>query len=172
MRLVLKVVMVIAVVFGGVNYVAYLQTGRLPLSLWAEKTMVAFRSFKKDASRALGSVTDAATGEGESQVIYKWTDAQGVLQYTNVAPPANVAVEVVEVDPNANLVPAAPVQQSEPVPVPAAAAGEVKEKTPAGYEMSFPYSPEEVKKNFDDARKGQQMMQERMQKQQEILDNL
>jgi hypothetical protein len=115
--LVLKAVMMAAVILGAMNYMGYLPTDRSRLPVWLDKTLVRLVSLKEDAVKA---VKNGTREEGVSQVIYKWTDAKGVLQYSNTPPPKGVDAEVVKVDPNANLIPAVTVPQKEkttPVPV-------------------------------------------------------
>ncbi|HEX5055705.1 MAG TPA: DUF4124 domain-containing protein [Gammaproteobacteria bacterium] len=172
-RLVLKAVMMTVVIFGAVNYMAYLQTGRSLLPLWFDKTLARLSGFKESATKVLDSVKEEAPHEAVvSQVIYKWTDAEGVLQYTNTPPPEGVSAEVVKVDPNANLIQAVPVPgQEESAPVPVADAPANKE-VPEAPQAPFPYSPEQIKKTMDDAKKAQQMMNEKMEKQKQILDSL
>jgi hypothetical protein len=40
------------------------------------------------------------------ETLYRWTDADGVIQYTDEPPPDDIEYEIVEVDPDANVIPA------------------------------------------------------------------
>jgi hypothetical protein len=111
MRLALKVVMMTLVLFGGMNYAAYLYTGKSFFPAWLEKTRARIANFKQDAAQALSSVKTEDTAD---QAIYKWTDADGVQQYTSDPPPEGVPAELVKLDPNANLIRAVPVPESAP----------------------------------------------------------
>jgi hypothetical protein len=172
MRLALKAVMLTIVIFGAVNYMSYLQTGSSLLPIWAEKTMAKIAHAKVVAIQALNSVNAREAQDSEAEVIYKWTDADGVLQYTNVPPSQGINAEIVQVDSNTNLIPAVTASQSEAEAVPLVTVPAVAEKLPAGPDQPFPYTPEQVKKTMDDARNVQQMMNEKLEKQQQVLDEL
>jgi hypothetical protein len=172
MRLVLKAFMLTVIIFGLVNYAAYLQTGKSFIPMWLDKTMARIERFKQGASEALGSAKAPVTQDASAGIIYKWTDAGGFLQFTDVPPPEGIQAEIIKVDPNTNLIPAVAAPQPESEALPVAAAPTEQDKTPASPDMPFPYTPDQIKKTMDDARKAQQMMNDKLQKQQQILDQL
>jgi hypothetical protein len=169
MRLAIKAAIMTIVFFGAVNYAAYLQTGRSLFPLWLEKTLARITRLKADAGQALSSVNMPG---GSGDVFYKWADADGVQHYTNIPPPAGTASEIVQVNPDANLTRAVVPPQSQTPQTPPAAAPADQATAPAEVEAPFPYSPEQIKKTLDDARNAQQMMNEKLEKQQRILENL
>jgi hypothetical protein len=172
MRLLFKAIMMTVVMFAVVNYAAYLQTGRSLWPFFADKISAKLEHFKKGADETLNSVQETAAPGSTTEVIYKWTDTDGVLQYTSAPPPYGISAEIVKVDPNANLMQAVKAPEPEPEPVSVAATPAEKEKTPAGPDIPFPYTPEQIKKTMDDARNVQQMMNDKAEKQQQILDGL
>jgi hypothetical protein len=172
MRLLFKTIMMTVVMFAVVNYAAYLKTGRSLWPFFADKISAKLAQLKKDAGETVNSVQETAAPESAKQIIYKWTDTDGVLQYTSEPPPQGISAEIVKVDPNANLMKAVKAPEPEPEPVPVAAAPAEQEKTPAGPDIPFPYTPEQIKKTMDDARNVQKMMNDKAEKQQQILDQL
>jgi hypothetical protein len=169
MRLALKVVMMTLVLFGGMNYAAYLYTGKSFFPAWLEKTRARIANFKQDAAQALSSVKTEDTAD---QAIYKWTDADGVQQYTSDPPPEGVPAELVKLDPNANLIRAVPVPESAPETPAVPADSASGEQAPAAPDIPFPYTPEQIGKTMEDARNAQKTMNERIEQQQRILENL
>ena len=158
--------------FALVNYAAYLQTGRSLWPFFADKISAKLADLKKGTSETLDSVQETATPGSVKQTIYKWTDTDGVLQYTSEPPPEGISAEIVKVDPNANLIQAVKAPEPEQEAVSVAAAPTETEKTPAGPDIPFPYTPEQIKKTMDDAKNVQKMMNDKADKQQQILDNL
>jgi hypothetical protein len=171
MRLAFKVAVMTLVLFGGMNYMAYLYTGKSFFPAWLEKTRARIANFKQDASEALGSVKTAAE-DTTGRAIYKWTDADGVQQYTSDPPPEGVRAEIVRLDPNANLIRAVPVPESAPETPAAPADSAPSEQAPAAPDIPFPYTPEQIGKTMEDARNAQKTMNERIEQQQRILENL
>jgi hypothetical protein len=172
MRLLFKALMMTVIMFAIVNYAAYLQTGRSLWPYFADKISARLADLKKDAGETLDSVQETAAPGSAKQIIYKWTDTDGVLQYTSEPPPEGMSAEIVKVDPNANLMQAVKAPEPEPEPVSVASAPAAPGKTPAGPDIPFPYTPEQIKKTMDDARNVQQMMNDKAEKQQQIMDQL
>lgn len=170
MRLILKLTLMTALLCGGLNYAAYLYTGKSLFPLWLEKTRAMAANLGQNASEALAALKAGATEDESSQVIYKWTNEEGVPQFSSAPPPEGIQAEIVKPDPDVNLIRAVPVKESAPAPA-APDSGDV-EKTVAGPGEAFPYSPEQVQKTLEDARNARQMMNEKLQQQQRIMENL
>lgn len=174
MRLMMKTVMMAVLFIGGLNYAAYLYTGRSLLPVWLEKTQAMLVNVRQGASDSLDSLKEQATADvPPGQVIYKWTNADGVPQYSNDPPPEGVNARIVQVDSNANLIRAVSLPESAPEPPSAAQTGSGDGgQAAAGPDKTFPFSPEQVKKTMEDAREARQSLNEGMEQQRRILENL
>lgn len=172
MRLMWKIILMAVLLCGGLNYAAYLSTGRSLFSISLEKVWAMTANLGQNAADALGSLKADAPEVETSQVIYKWTNEEGVLQYSNAPPPAGTPAQIVKPDPDANLILAVPVPESAPEPAHVTTGSGDGEKPVADAGEPFPYSPEQIKKTVEDARDAQRIMNERLQQQQQILENL
>ena len=147
-KMIFKMVVMLAVVVGVSNYALYIMTGKTPFS--ANDLKMPDISAPNVDSLVNGGKTTA----------YKWTDENGVVHYSSEPPPEQQQVEVLEVDPNVNLVQG--VQKKEEVPGPGS--------QPA---LDLPggnvYSPKNVQKLIQDAKDVQQKLNERYQEQEKIV---
>ena len=147
-KIILKMVVMLMVVVGVSNYALYIMTGKTPFS--ASDLKMPDISAPRVDSLVNGGKTTA----------YKWTDENGVVHYSSEPPPEQQQVEVLEVDPNVNLVQG--VQKKEEVPGPGS--------QPA---LDLPggnvYSPKNVQKLIQDAKDVQQKLNERYQEQEKIV---
>ena len=112
-----------------------------------------FSRLKDKAPKGLSSVVS-----DEKVQVYKWRDENGVMQFSNTAPKHSLAEQIV-LDPNSNLI------QAVKVPVKAVP----KEEESA--EATSPYSVQGMKKVMDDAKGVEALLQQRHEKQQEMLKN-
>jgi hypothetical protein len=107
---IVKCAMLVVIIISLVHYALYLKTGQLP---WQSPML----SNVLSESLPVMKLESAKLGSGKTQV-YKWIDEQGVLNYSQEPPPATVTSEVLEVDPNVNLIqgtsPSAPVTATRP----------------------------------------------------------
>ncbi len=109
------------------------------------------------------------TGEsGKKDLIYRWTDREGVVHFTNTPPPEGVEYTVKGYDPNTNLIQSVePLKAEEPAarkPVQAA------RKTPSSLkEIGNPYSVEKVEKLMEDAQNVQKLLEDRLKKQEALI---
>jgi len=110
----------------------------------------------------LGGTSDSASVNGNN-IIYKWTDAQGQLQFSSSPPPEGTEYTAKGYDPNTNLIQA--------VEIPAE---EVEVKTeapesgkPAGSldDIGEVYSPEKIEKLFEDAKNIEKLLNDRLKNQ-------
>lgn len=106
--------------------------------------------------------------KGGRDLIYRWTDAEGVVHFTNTPPPAGVNYTVKGYDPNTNLIQSVkPLNKEEP---PASKPVQAARKTPESLkEIGNPYSVDKVDKLMDDARKVQQLLDDRLKKQEALI---
>src|SRR5690606_1757311 len=90
------------------NYGFYLMTGKNP-----------FSGFKLPdfSAPSLSEVNPLSSGK---DTAYKWTDEHGVTHYSNEVPPAELTAEVIEVDPDTNIIQAIKIPEKETEKEPAA----------------------------------------------------
>lgn len=84
---------------------------------------------------------------------YKWTDANGVVHYSSEPPELAQTAEILELDPNANIIQGLPERQE-------AETNKQKPSAPA-LPQGNPYNPATVKKLIDDAKNVQTMLNKR-----------
>ena len=92
--------------------------------------------------------------------VYKWRDKNGVMQFSNTPPPTGSRVELVEINPNSNLM------QAVKIPVKEEPEEVVKTK------RVNPYDVGGMKKAIDAAKGVEDMMKQRQEKQMEMLGNI
>lgn len=148
-KLIIKCIVMVIVFMGVSQYFVYIMTGKSPLDNFNIPNL----SLNKD------SISNFASGG--KQTVYKWVDENGVTQYSAEAPAADQQVKTLELDPNMNIVQAVQMPEDE------------KEEEPSKPEFSMPtgpiYSPESIKKLVDDAKNIENLLQERMDRQDKIL---
>jgi len=162
----LKVLVVVAVVVGAVNYVLYLKTGRtvvdadLPGRL-ALPALPDVAAPLKDLTRTLSRSETQATGAVTR--VYKWRDASGQTHYSKSPPPADTPTEILKVDTGTNVLPAL---SQGPTPRPA------RDTSPAAPEPSRTdfYAPEKVRELIDEAREVQGALDQRFAQQKQIIE--
>ncbi len=115
-----------------------------------------FEKLKAKAPKNLTSVVS-----DKKVQVYKWRDERGVMQFSNTPPADGGQAERVELNPNKNIVDAVkvPVQDD-------------TKKEVAKVESPSPYSPKGMKKVMDDASGVEQLLNQRHDDQQKMLDNL
>ena len=108
------------------------------------------------------TATNSASGSGKS-IIYKWTDADGNLQFSNSPPEEGIEFEATGYDPNLNVIQA--------VEVPTEAVEEKQEavdsekKATSLDDIGNVYSPESIEKLFNDAKNVEKLLNERLKNQ-------
>jgi len=95
-------------------------------------------------------------------VFYKWYDSNGNIQFTSEPPPKGVEYTLKGFDPNTNVIQAvkAPPKESsseESTPV--------QNKSTDPEEIGNPYSPDSIKKLFEDTKNIEKLLQQRSQDQ-------
>lgn len=162
--LMVKMVMMLAIGFGILNYALYLKTGKSPLADmdWSmPKFTVPDMATLKDAIPDVDLPSMPGIGEnteGKPIEVYKWVDADGVINYSQTKPESSVSAEVMMVDPQTNVVqadklpepePEKPVAEAKPAPAPSLP------------DMSLLPTPDRVKQLMDDAKGIQTQMDDR-----------
>ncbi|MCP3687839.1 MAG: DUF4124 domain-containing protein [Gammaproteobacteria bacterium] len=97
-------------------------------------------------------------------LIYKWTDAEGNMQFSNDPPPQGVEYTVKGYDPDANVIQAVEIPDEEVVAPPTKPEKE-KEKEGVG----SIYSPEKIEKLFEDAENIEKLLNDRMKTQEAMI---
>jgi hypothetical protein len=102
---------------------------------------------------------EAAGGSGQPVIFYRWQGSDGRAQYSSEPPASGVAYEVIEVDPDTNLIQAVPVEEID--------RGE--EEASSGTEQPrsmlpspLTVSPEEAMQLFKDAREIREISEQRL----------
>ena len=105
---------------------------------------------------------------GGKDIVYQWTDAEGVGQFSSEPPPPGVEFSVKGYDPNTNLI-----QSVKPEPEPVAVANPVVQPAKPSPEVDIgnPYSPDNVRKLIDDAKQVQEIINQRHQQQEALIGN-
>ncbi len=156
-RLFIKLLLLVLLLAVVIPFALPLRDGKPLLSLSAIKwpTLPEVKLPKVELPQSLDLSGDGATGP---VTVYRWRDSDGAWQYSSTPPAAGIAYESRTVDTATNVVP--PLAPAAPA-APAAAAEEKKEDKAAAPVAPSPYSPDGVKKLFEDARGVRDMSHER-----------
>lgn len=141
-----KLTLMLGIMLGVSNYMMYIMTGKSPLSF-------SLSNFTKPSSGLSIPNVQNMIPAGKERA-YKWTDANGVVHYSSEAPAGDEAVELLDVDPNTNLVQGLQVTADAPEEKPAT---EVPTTVPSGNV----YNPDTIKKLIDDAKSVQDTLNKR-----------
>lgn len=165
-KFIFKIIVFILLSFGISNYLLYLTTGQSLLSKLRKPNLpnisVGLDTLKglQDNLPSITSQPKDSIREGV-EIAYKWTDAQGVVHYS-AEPPAEVqATEIIELDPNTNIV------QSYKGNKEASALPETETAQPASTALA-PTSGQNV---LNDAKEVERLLNERFAKQRETIDS-
>ncbi len=107
---------------------------------------------------------DDASG-ANIDLIYKWTDAEGNLQFSNDPPPQGVEYTVKGYNPNTNVIQAVEIP-SEDIAV---QKPESEKQAESEDGIGSIYSPEKIKKLFEDAENIEKLLNDRMKKQEALV---
>ena len=110
----------------------------------------------------LGGKNDSASVNG-NDVIYKWTDAEGNLQFSSSPPPEGTEYTAKGYDPNTNLIQALEIPVEE-VELESEEADPKKGTNPLD-DIGGVYSPEKIEKLFDDAKNIEKLLNDRLKNQ-------
>jgi len=133
-----------------------------PLMRFSDLKLPKFSTPDLPEITSLGSAA-ASASSNNGNVIYKWKDAEGNLQFTSSPPPAGVEFTVKEYDPNTNLIQSVQLPAEEIVEV----ADENDTEKPASPldDVGSVYSPEKIEKLFEDAKNVEKLLNDRLKNQ-------
>ena len=99
-------------------------------------------------------------------LFYRWTDSEGNIQFTSEPPPDGVEYIVKGYDPNANVIQSVKLPQQE---------NQTEEDDPvvgtdSPEDIGNPYSPETIKKLFEDAKNVEELLNQRLKDQEAQLN--
>ena len=172
-RLFFKSFFMLAIFIGAGAYVGYIKG--VDVTAMAGK-MLKFADFANIGELNVETLRiDSRTVEDNAQVlqagkqrVYKWQDQSGQWHYTQIRPPAHArAVESIDVDPQTNVIAGYKPPEEEPEPLPEEVISKAEEATEMA-EMENPYSPDAIKKLFEDAKQLQQKLSERYEVQEQL----
>jgi hypothetical protein len=147
------------VTLGMMSVIPMIYMGKFdPQSFFDSGMSSALPDFEKLKARAPKNLSNAVTDEKVQ--VYKWRDEKGVMQFSNTPPADGSAAEQVVLKPNSNVVQAVKLPEKE------TATAAVNSETPN------PYSIKGMKKVMDDARGVEQLLQNRHEQQQKMLNDL
>ncbi len=157
-KLLFKAMIPLCIIFGIMSYLTYLNGGN-PVAVFegiGGNMMAKFNGIGESVGQLPEEVSENLKG-GDKQTVYKWQDASGAWHYGE-APPDNAAsLREVTLRPNENIV------QSLKAPEQEAESDEAKPAAQASTQtgVASPYSPDAVKKLFEDANKLQETLEQR-----------
>ena len=108
---------------------------------------------------------------GNKDLIYRWTDSEGVIHFTNTPPPQGVEYTVKGYDPNTNLIQSVELPQDEEPSVRKPVQAATKKPPGSLQEIGNPYSVEKVEKLMEDAQNVQKLLEDRLKRQEEIIQS-
>lgn len=119
-----------------------------------------------DLPKSSGSNNDVTISSGSPNSIYEWKDAEGNLQFSNSPPAEGIEYTVREYDPNTNVIQSIelPAEETE-----ASTEPQTNQKIISSEDPSDVYSPEGVKKLIDDAKNIENILNDRLKKQQATI---
>lgn len=158
MKLLIKVLMIVLILFMSNLFLFKTMDGDASLEVSNPipsfiSDLFDFKKWGKDITKASGkAMGDEHAGQTK---IFRWTSADGTKQFSNV-PPTGVEFETVWVDPDANII-----EALKPPPRKKAASSSNSTTSQASIPSLLTVSPDKVKKLVEDARKVQEMSDER-----------
>ncbi len=105
------------------------------------------------------------TSGANLDLIYKWTDADGNLQFSNDPPPQGVEYTVKGYNPNTNIIQAVEIPSEDL----AIQKPEPENHVESEDEIGNIYSPEKIKKLFEDAENIEKLLNDRVKKQEALV---
>ncbi len=112
--------------------------------------------------------SSASRSSGGEDLFYKWHDKQGNVQFTSEPPPNGVEYTVKGYDPNANVIQAVDTSILQPKIVKSSQSS--SRPTNSADAIGNPYSPERVKKLFDDANNIEKILNQRLKDQEAAIN--
>jgi hypothetical protein len=172
-RLFFKSFVLLCIFVGGGSYIAYtkgldLTTMTAKLFRFANLGDFNLETMRIDSQRV---EDDTRVLQAGKQRVYKWQDQSGQWHYTQIRPPADArGVQSMDLDPMQNVIarlkpPQAKDEPAEEEPIVRAE----PEPGPEAIIADNPYSPETIKKLFEDAKGLQESLGKRYESQEQLL---
>lgn len=155
MKLMFKLILTILVLAFVLPFTPLMPGGKPMMSL----SDIRLPEFSIPNVPTIGSKEPVLRKSGKARTFYRWKDAEGKVHYSD-KPPEGSAGEVasLDIDPNTNLVPAV---EAPPEPEPVASKVSDKKKSADSSSPTSSYSPDAIKKLFEDANRIKQQALER-----------
>ncbi len=131
--------------------------------------LLSLNDWKLSETDVLPDMPDLPEGIHDSEgndIIFKWTDAEGNMQFSNTLPPAGIEYTEMAYDPNLNVIQAVEVEPEIPEEV---VESKSQEKVTGVGDVGNPYSPEKIRKLFEDANKIENMLNQRLENQEALI---
>lgn len=100
-------------------------------------------------------------------VFYKWYDSNGNIQFTSEPPPEGIEYTLKGFDPDTNVIQAI---KSPPEESGSDESTPVQNKSTDAEEIGNPYSPDSIKKLFEDTEKIEKLLEQRFQDQDSLIN--
>lgn len=132
------------------------------------KPLLSFTNLQAPDMPKLPETIDSFGDESQDgkEVIYKWIDGKGNLQFSNTPPPEGIEYTVKDYDPNVNVIQAVVVKPEETEEIPAS---QPDEKVTSVEEVGNPYAPEKIEKLFEDAKNIEKLLSQRLKNQEAMI---
>ena len=121
-RLLIKLTCIGVVAAGGMTWLAASQ-GKDPLAVFSTLSWRMPDGISLPPTPDLPALSDLLPGRAGTSTVYRWTDAQGTVQFSTSPPTSHIRYDTLSYDPQANVLPA--------TPLPEAASAEPRARTPA-----------------------------------------
>ncbi len=164
LKFLFKLILVILILFGLSSYTNYLLTGKTPDIAINKPTLPDI-----EISKLTDTLSDKFNIIEEKKpaantYLYKWRDTKGVIHYTSKKPPENIQdFESIKLSNNTNVVPA--VSDNEVIHE-----KQTQQQAPSENLSTNIYSPEGIKKLFDQAKDVQNLMNDQFTQQENSIN--
>ena len=130
--------------------------------------LLSFRDLQSPGLPKVPEAINSLGGESRdgNEVIYKWIDSEGNLQFSNSPPPEGIEYSVKDYDPNLNVIQAVEVELDEPVEV---LESDHKKKVTNVEDIGNPYSADKIEKLFEDANNIEKLLNQRLNNQEALI---
>jgi uncharacterized protein DUF4124 len=166
LKILLKILFVIILLFGIGSYSNYLITGETP-KLDINKPVlpdIKLSDITDSISEKYESVKEKVEPESKETYLYKWRDEKGVMHYTSEKPSGNIQnLESIKISNDTNVVPAAPNNKANTENI-------NQPQLPSTDMPKNVYSPEGIKHLFEQAKNIQNLTNEQFNQQERVVN--
>lgn len=167
LKLLLKIIFIIILLFGFSNYANYLVTGEPPEINIKKLTLpnIEISKITDSISEKLESAREEIEPAAKNTYLYKWRDEKGIIHYTSEKPSENIQnIESIKLSNDTNVVPAVSENKTN-----SEKANQLQ--TPSTDLSENIYSPEGIIHLFDQAKDVQNLMNEQFSQQENIINS-